>query len=300
MRIPQRILWIAFLLPTLQLSAQLRPVVESSVEKDTVLLGEVFRYRIQVQLPLEMEMALQFPDSIPHFEFAQKPVIDSSDEKGAKNIKMIYYLSSFDSGHWVIPSWQLAPGLSTDTIGVNVVFSPFDPEQPYHDIKDIIEVKEKRKQAWWWLAAGAALLLALIAFYFFRKKRQALPPQKPVLPGDPYAEAIRQLEALQQERPGAKEYHTRLVTVFRSYLFRRTGILSLQQTTDDLLLQLKDAGLPVELFNSLAQSLRLSDFVKFARFHSAAADDENCYRQIKSAIQFIEESRKAAAAAQTQ
>ena len=128
------------------------------MEKDTVLLGEVFRYRIQVQLPLAMEMAIQFPDSIPHFEFAQKPVIDSSDEKGTKNIKMIYYLSSFDSGHWVIPSWQLAPGLSTDTIGVNVVFSPFDPEQPYHDeaIRILHEAldEETLAQAW---QAGAAL-----------------------------------------------------------------------------------------------------------------------------------------------
>ena len=64
--------------------------------------------------------------------------------------------------------------------------------------------------------------------------------------------------------------------------------LSMQKTTDDLVVQLR--GLPMDRlqFEKLAQSLRLSDFVKFARYVPSAEDDRNTFETIKNAIVAIE------------
>jgi len=270
------------------LFGQTQPVVEVSVEKNRVLLGEPFRLRIELQLPDGAKGQLPVIDSIPHFEFTQPPVIDSSDGKGAKNIKAVYYLSSFDSGHWVIPSFRISRDIKTDTIGVDVVFSEFDKEQPYHDIKDIIEVKPAKKKNWLWLAGGGLFVLLVIVYLLTRKKRKGTAPVRPNAFADPFREAIGALDKLNQSAVGGKEYYTKLTDIFRLYLFRRKGILSLQETTGDLIPLLKNTGLSDDELSGLRQTLLLSDFVKFAKYQASAAEDQTCYDEISKAIQSIE------------
>lgn len=276
------------------LFGQTKPVAEVSVEKNRVLLGEPFRLRIQVQIPEGATGQIPFIDSIPHFEFTQPPVIDSSDEKGAKNIKAVYYLSSFDSGHWVIPSFRISRDVKTDTIGVDVVFSEFDREQPYHDIKDIIEVKTVTKKNWWWLAGGGLFVLLLIIYLLTRKKKKGSGINKPVELTDPFREAISSLEKLKQSGSGGKEFYTKLTDIFRLYLLRRKGILSLQETTGDLIPLLKNIGLSDNELSGLRQTLLLSDFVKFAKYQPAATDDQACHDEISKAIQIIERTHQQA------
>ena len=270
------------------LSGQNKPVAEASVDKKKVLLGEPFQLQIRFQLPEGVSGQFPVIDSIPHFEFTQTPLIDSSSEKGIKNFKAVYYLSSFDSGHWVIPSFRVSRQIKTDTIGVDVLFSEFDKEQPYHDIKEIIEVKPVKKKNWWWLAGGGLILLLLIIFLLTRKKKKIPPPTGPVSPADPFREAISALEKLKQSGSGGKEYYTKLTDIFRLYLFRRKGILSLQETTGDLIPLLKNTGLSAEELSGLGQTLLLSDFVKFAKYQPAATEDQACFDEISKAIQSIE------------
>lgn len=271
------------------LFAQEKPVAEVSVEKNRVLLGEPFQLRLQVQYPAGSTIPFLVLDSIPHFEIIKGPEIDSSNEKGARNIKATYHLTSFDSGHWVIPSFQIMKGVKTDTIGIDVMFADFNPEQPYHDIKDIIEVKLEKKKPWWWYAAGGALLIMLLVLYLLKRKKPVAVP-RPVSYIDPYEEAIQQLEELRRAKPDHKQYHSKLTDIFRLYLFRKKGILSLQKTTDDLVVQLKDIGLPKEDFEKLSRSLRLSDFVKFAKYNPSEEDNMTAYNDILNTIKTIQQS----------
>lgn len=244
---------------------------------------------IEARFPANAGISFSMPDSIARFEFLEEPAVDSLNENGTAVLKGIYTITSFDSGHWVIPSLRLTKNIRSDTIGIDVVFIPFNPEQPYHDIKDIIEVKAKKKNPWWWYAAGGGLLLLVLAVYFLRKKKPA-PVAKPVNKIDPYEEAIRQLEELQRSKPDSKQYYSRLTDIFRLYIFRRKGILSLQKTTDDLVLQLKDSGLTKDEFEKLSQALRLSDFVKFAKYEPASEEDKMVYNEILKSIKTIEQS----------
>lgn len=262
--------------------------IQSWVDKNSIYLGEQIQLTIEMKVPGEPAISSFKLDSINHFEILEPPIIDTSTEGGNTVIKAVYRITSFDSGRWVIPSYFLPGGARSDSIRVDVVFSEFDPNQPYHDIKDILEVgATKKKTAWWWYAAGGAVLLALLLLYVLRKKKP-LPVAVAKVSIDPYDEALKQLEQLEMDKPGPKLYHTRLADIFRLYIFRKKGILSLQKTTDDLVVQLKSLHLNKEQFDRLSQSLRLSDLVKFAKYIPSDEDTKNCLTEIKNAIITIE------------
>jgi hypothetical protein len=108
-------------------------------------------------------------------------------------------------------------------------------------------------------------------------------------PVDPFKEAMTQLEKLQRDNQEAKQYYSRLVDIFRVYILNRTGIHSLQNTTDDLVKQLRGLNIHKEQFEQLSQVLRQSDFVKFAKFIPSAENDKNAYDTISLSIQQIEQ-----------
>lgn len=267
--------------------AQGGSTIKASVDKNKILIGEPIELTIGIYLSPESGKQFTTIDSIDHFEFLEKIKIDSSRNKGGVNITGVYKITSFDSGHWVIPSFYLSQDVKTDSIPIDVMFSDFDSKQPYHDIKDILEVKQaKRKIDWWWYVTAGAILICLLILYYKRKKAQ--PTLNPQFVISPYEEAIKHLNALEKDKLGSKQFHSALIDIFKVYVFRKKGILSLQKTTDDLVVQLKSLNLNKEQFDKLSQSLRLSDFVKFAKYIPAIEDDRNSFNEIKNTIMVIE------------
>ncbi|NOT51352.1 MAG: LPXTG cell wall anchor domain-containing protein [Chitinophagaceae bacterium] len=265
--------------------------IYAAVNKNKILIGEPLELTISMHFFPDATVSFVPIDSIEHFELLENPVFDTSQENDGIYIKAIYKLTSFDSGHWVIPAFALSPGAKTDTIPVDVVFSDFDPNRDYHDIKDIIEVKPKKKTPWWWFAAGGALLLLLALIYFLRKKKAIITKKEnPVISLNAYEEAMMELDELQRSKPDPKTFHSKLAGTFRLYVYRKKGILSLQKTTDDLVLQLKGLDISKEQFDKLAQALRLGDFVKFAKYIPTNEDDMNCFNSILESIKLIEQS----------
>lgn len=272
------------------IAAQSKTTAKATVDRSQILIGEPISLRLEVDVPEHEAIRFFQIDSLPHFEFLDQRKIDTSNTGSGTVLSQIIRITSFDSGHWVIPSLVLGGNIATDSIPIDVGFSPFNPEQPYHDIKDIIEVtpeEKKEKPQWWYLLAGAVLLVIILVFLFRKKK-------KPVVslvesPVDPYKEAMTLLEKLQKEKPEAKQYYSRLVDIFRVYVLNKTGIHSLQNTTDDLVSQLRGLKIPKDQFDQLSQSLRLSDFVKFAKYIPSAEDDKNSFDTINWSIQQIEQ-----------
>ena len=200
--------------------AQNKTTVKATIDRSKILIGEPIRLILEADIPENEAIRFFQPDSIPHFEFLDIQKIDTSNTGKGTVLSQVFQITSFDSGHWVIPSFILGDSMVTDTIPVDVGFSPFNREQPYHDVKDIIEVnppEEEQKIRWWYIVAGAALLLLLLILLFRKKKK---PVQKPVeQPLDPYKEAMGQLEKLQRDKPEAKQYYSinrRAVAICRS------------------------------------------------------------------------------------
>jgi hypothetical protein len=278
-----------FLVCAITVVAQNKTTVKATVDKNKILIGEPVQLTVEADIPENEPIRFFAIDTLSHFEISGKEKIDTTNTKKGTFLKQVIHITSFDSGHWFIPAIILGENISTDSIPVDVGFSPFDSAQDYHDIKDIIDVKpaEEKKDWWLWYAIGGGTLLVIIVLiYLLRKKKPAVAAATPII--SPYEEAMNQLEKLQKEKPEQKQYYSRLVDIFRVYIFKKKEIHSLQKTTDDLVVQLKGISIDKEQFEKLSQALRLSDFVKFAKYVPLAEDDKAIFETIKNSIISIE------------
>ena len=278
-------------------NAQEKTTVRASVDKNSILIGEHINLVLEADIPENDPIGFFAVDSITHFEFLQKGKIDTTNTNKGTILKQLFRITSFDSGQWVIPSYHMpqSEDLKTDSIIINVGYLPMDTTKDYNDIKEIIEVNAKKKMDWTWYYVGGGVLLVLLLIYLLTRKKkkkssvQVAQEQKII---DPYTEAIQQLEILQKENLLAKDetklYYSRLTDIFRVYVEKRKNIHSLQQTTDDLVYQLKNIHLDKERYDQLAGALRLVDFVKFAKYIPTDADHVNVYATIKKTIEQIE------------
>ena len=273
-------------------SAQTGIKLSATVDKSRVLIGEHIELTLKADIPESEAISFFTIDTIDHFEFLEKQKIDSANTSTGTVLTQVIRITSFDSGHWVIPSFYLADSSRTDSIPMDVVFTPdFDPNKAYHDIKDVMDVKVEEEQPWWWwYAIGGGILLLLLVIYFLLRKKKKPVVAKPEVVIDPYQDAMTQLEQAQKNKSNSKQYYTALVDIFRQYIYRKKGIQSQQKTTDDLIIQLHNINLNKEDFDRLAQALRLSDFVKFAKYQPGNEDDINMLETIRNTIKTIEKS----------
>jgi hypothetical protein len=278
----------ALLVNAAAVNAQSSVTIKATSDKNKILLGEPIILTIEASFPSQAAISFIAIDTIPHFEFLEKPAIDTTTQNNTTIIKRVYKLTSFDSGHWVIPAFILSPSAKTDTIPVDVVFAEFDARQDYHDIKDVLNIKPAgNKTPWWWYVAGALLLAVLLLIYFLQKGKKKEISNPPVFI-NAFEEAMEKLMQLRKQPLPAKEYYGGLTDIFRQYIFKKKEILSLQKTTGDLLYQIKQLNFPKEQYDKLAQALSLCDFVKFAKYVPAREDEEVAYNDILNAIKAIE------------
>jgi hypothetical protein len=99
------------------------------------------------------------------------------------------------------------------------------------------------------------------------------------------------LAELEKERdPDPKAYYTTLINIFRTYLKGAKGIQSFSKTTDDLSIQLQAQKIPSPAYNSLVQTLRLSDMAKFAAYRPDGSMDQESLTIIKQSITTLEQA----------
>lgn len=259
--------------------------VSATVDKEKIFIGE------QIQLYLKAVIKKAAPpdwfvvDTFPHFEILQKSKIDSQQTSEGLLLQQTITLTSWDSGHWAIPSFALMNS-KTKPVAIGVSFSPMDPNQPYHDIKDILEVQKPIASNWYWYLIGVAVLIALFLLFFPPKEKKEV-DAKPAVVEDPYKTALSRLEKMNPAGE-PKYFYTELVDIFRNYLEKRKSIQSFSKTTDDLSLQMRQLQLPHEQYMQLVQMLQLSDMVKFAKHQPKAKENEEAITVIKKNIIAIE------------
>lgn len=267
--------------------------VRASVDKSEILIGEPIRLQLKASLPAETDAKWFSLDTIPHFEFISVEKIDTAGNINSTNLSQILTVTSFDSGQWVIPPLEMMVNgkyYLTDSFPVSVAYSEYNPSQPYHDIKDIIEI-ENPYTRYINSALAALTVISLLAVVYFIRKRSLQPIQPTVSKGmrlAPYDQAIQLLDELKQqqlpEKGQVKLYYTRLNDILRSFLENKMIMTTMQKTNDQLMVQVKDTGLQNDSFIELAQALRMSDAVKFAKYVPETGDNEKSFSDIKNAI----------------
>ena len=279
------------------------PEIKSSVDKNDILIGQQLHYRVETSMPDNTYRLTWFsvPDSFGKFEVITKNKIDSGMANGNLNFAQTLVLTNFDSGRRVIPPLALkletldgdsSFTMFTDSIAVNVLYSPLDSIQPFHDIKPIMEVK--KEWAWWvWALLGLAVILLIVWIIFLvkflRKKKGVTELFSSKL--SPYEEALQSLSALEKEQliemHKEKKFHSRLTEIFKRYLSRKTNLNKLHLTSDEILIELSEYDLPKQTVTEFANCLRMGNAVKFAQYVPPAYENEKCFSQTKEIITAI-------------
>lgn len=254
-------------------------VIHLTYDKQRILLGE--QIGVSVKAFVDKGKTVEdFPlDTLPHLEVLESSKVDTAVVGNTLQLSQKLLVTSWDSGKWNVPT-VIAGGLPSKPIAIEVAYtSPWDPNQPYHDIKGIVPIKNPGRSTWWWYVIGLAVLVALFLLFFPEGKKEQGVVE---LDKSAYKKALQQLEKLQKEKPvDAKLYYTELIDIFRNYLKGAKGIQSFSKTTDDLSIQLQSQKLPSADYNQLVQTLRLSDLAKFAAYRP----DERLNREALNTIQ---------------
>ncbi len=290
-----------------RLFAQL-PQVKIFVDKTNILIGQQINYHLETSIADNTFRFTWFsiPDSLGTFVVVSKNKIDSSISNGNLIFSQDITLTNFDSGRQVIPSLKstLSPldndstfNFYTDSIPINVSYSPLDSIEPFHDIKTIIEVK--KGWTWWvWgiIILGSILLIVLITFLvkYLKKKKDTTSLFTSNL--TPFDEAMQNLSVLEKENllvnNKTKEFHTRLSDIFKRYLSRLTNTNKLYLTTDEILIELPEYNLSKTDIANFANCLRMGNAVKFAQYIPPMFENEKCFSEVKNLINVIKDQPK--------
>ncbi|HMG67248.1 MAG TPA: hypothetical protein VK588_06160, partial [Chitinophagaceae bacterium] len=106
-------------------------------------------------------------------------------------------------------------------------------------------------------------------------------------------EALASLELLKKmlhEDPSSvKKYYSGLTDTLRIFLNRQLGLVTMEKTSEELILSLSSLKMDKEAFSSLTAALRMGDFVKFAKYIPGPNENETNGEVIRKSIVLINE-----------
>jgi hypothetical protein len=258
------------------------PNVATVVNKKSIILGEQIELTIAYRYPAT-ETPSSIPginDTFPHFEVVERLKADTTLSADFRQVTQKFLITSFDSGHWTIPSFILAVGKNSyrsDTIGINVNTIKIEGSE-YNDIKEIIEVEEPPFDWMLWGGILISIIVVVLGVWYYLKRRKQKPPVKENFDTSlsPLDQALQELAKLKksslQEKGEMKVFYTRAGEILKIFLERKVGKGFLQYTTDQTLIAVKSKFSDAVAFSSFAEVLRIADAVKFAKYGSSSTE----------------------------
>jgi hypothetical protein len=212
--------------------------------------------------------------------------------------EVLLQITSFDTGFIAIP--PLAFRFNDDTLETNpeLLFVLEPLVNPDDSIRDIFDIEDLRLPWWkkwlpyWPYAIGAMALAGIIALLLRRKKPRkaaiSAPDSAPRL--EPHVKALKELAELRSGGLGQngrhKQYHTELNRIVRAYLNEQYGIQALEETSAQLIRELRRLELPTDIRSRMESVLRLNDLVKFAKERPLAAENEEALNIAETFVRF--------------
>ncbi len=297
-----------FLLGSLVGFGQSKPVAQP--DRDSILIGE------QVQLTLSIPYDISQPHNIEWPKIGNKigknievlkvspidtTVVNKDEDPNIFVQSRQLVLTSFDSGYFAIPPFNFklnSKVLSTQALLLKVGVPQVDMLEDFKPVKPIIEIEmtfaDYVKAYWKWLALLVALVVLgwLLKRYLDKRKAMAglTPEPKEKIP--PYEKAITQLSALKDkslyQQGMVKEHYVQLTDILRDYIENQFDIQATDETTDEIINELRRINVHKKDRAKLSKVLRLADFVKFAKAKPTVIDTENA---LKNSFEFVERTK---------
>jgi hypothetical protein len=269
----------------------------SSVDRNRIVLGEPFILSLELRFPEKTSLTKlpELPDSLSHFDILEELKKDTTVGSGMYSIKYHYRMTSFDSGHWVLPAFRMAAGKKqavSDSLAIDVMMVPLEGNS-YNDIKDIIEVESTPFDWKKWAAIAVTAIILIIGIWYFLKNRKKAKPVPAEFDSklSPLEQALQSLKKLREEnsieKGEAKKFYSGLYDTMRIYLVRQYSLPVMSSTTGDILVRLKGEYLATDELARLAEVLRIADAVKFAKYPSSADEAVRSVDQMETIIRTL-------------
>jgi flagellar basal body-associated protein FliL len=287
-----------FLLFIIELSAQDRPTIQTTVDTTFIKIGEQVQWSVTVDIDSTDQVIFPEGQTFSPLETVEAFATDTTRKKDRLTLQKIYALTQFDSGAYKLPSQRIeinGTGFMTDSMLINVATIPVDTlNQKMYDIKPLINVEKSNIDFWKYLIIGILVLLIVGGlFYWFVMRQKPLTEEEKVALLPAYDRALLELKRLENSKyliqDEYKQYYSELTTIVRSYLEEDAHVTALESTTGQLIEKLellKDAGelkLEDDTIKQFQQILQTADLVKFAKNKpstSVAEQDRKLVEQI--------------------
>ncbi len=279
--------------------------IDSRVDKSTIKIGDLIKYTVEVKRA--SEVTLEMPElgaNLGSFEIRDYQVQDPQKVDGSILESVVYTISTFDVGEFVIPPLTFYFTVPNDTVKsslktqeIKILVESLKPSEAgdIRDIKQPLELpRDWRKIIIWSSIALAFLILMGVSFYILRRKRlgKGILPIKVEPPRPAHEIAFEELNALKEstllEEGKLKAFYIRMSEIIRKYVEGRYFIVALELTTHELVEELQSAELEKPHIDLFQEFLESCDLVKFAKFKPSSDEVEKILCQ---AFDLVEQTK---------
>ncbi len=276
-------------------------VKSSSLNKDSILVGEQVVWSTQLALPQEQELMFAPYASIVKGENAPVDVVHDivldtlAIKNGMKELEIKLLLTSFDSGYYKLPLMvALTPEGDTiylDSPFLEVTNTPVDTANfVINPLKGQMRYPVTLQEILPW--SGLAILLILGGYLLYRyikyKRENKDFFGKPIVADPPHIVALRELDRLRGEKlwQSGKEklFYTGITDTLREYIEARFGVSAMEKTSNEIMVSLKDKQIQERQYKELDELLKTADLVKFAKYVPSLSENEEA---IPAAVRFV-------------
>ena len=283
-----------------------RPLIEvnSSVDTSRITIGDRITYTLSINHVDTMRVEKPGEGAnLGQFEIKDYKIYDPVREAGRREEKFEYVISVFDTGTFVIPPFPVAY-FPTDSLGdyklieasaitIYVESVIQDEERNLRDVKPPIDIPYDYFALFSVLAL--VLLIGALVFFgyrFYKKRKETGYLIRPPEPPKPAHEiALNDLEELLSKdllsKGLIKEFYIEISDINRRYIEGRFFIHALEETSSEILGEMRSQEIDDEIWIMVKEILELSDLVKFAKYKPETKENE---KVVNLTRQFVEQT----------
>ncbi len=277
------------------------------LEKNNIVIGDQIYYSIEAKYKNTDKVAinwLKLKDTLSkNIEIVEQKLDTIKSADGNITQKFSYKITSFDSGYYNIPSYNVSFIEDNDTfsydtpnfyLSVNTI--PVDTvSQVIKDIKTPYEAPLTFKEILPWIVGGLLITALIIIIIYIFKNREKVSLSNLIKKQDEpiHVTSLKLLDELKSKKlwqqDKHKEYYIELSDIIRNYIERRYNIEILDKITVEIIASLKQINLDSKLIENIKTILETSDLAKFAKHKPLSNENDIC---LNLAYTFIDETKQ--------
>ena len=252
-------------------------------------IGDPFEINLTLTCPQNTEISAPYIDSIEPFVILdqQSSIIQ---EKGTVTTSYKMKFAAFKTGDLKIPAFKFlhrkpdaTDTLKSNTVPINIASVMSESMQDINDIKKAVAFPDYLP----FIIAGIMIACAVVGYFLFKfikklqKARFAAIPLSP-----PWIEAIVAIDSIPikewLEKGFIKKYYYALSEILKRYIERRFEFNAAEQTTTELINNLKLQKVPLR--DEFSRFFLRADMVKYAKFIPPQEESKTVVHNVKELI----------------